>query len=153
MADTGDLLVAEYNAHQARYRQLADQAVWLQNYALIYAAAIWTWALAAENAFISALALWLPLLITSLFALKALFLHRVAKNIFQRLAEIERFLNVGDRGWYVRMIGTEQLEKGLVTPLEFFWRWTIYFWGGLLALNFVLSGFGTLYLSHISTAG
>ena len=153
MADTGDLLVAEYNAHQARYRQLADQAVWLQNYALIYAAAIWTWALAAENAFISALALWLPLLITILFALKALFLHRVAKNIFLRLAEIEGYLNAGDQGWYVRMIEEKPLDEALVRPLEFFWRWTIYFWGGLLALNIVLSGFGTLYLSHISAAG
>jgi len=153
MADSSDLLVAEYNAHQARYRQLADQAVWLQNYALIYAAAIWTWALAAENAFISALALWLPLLITILFALKALFFHCVAKNSFGRLVEIEGYLNAGDQGWYVRMIGKEQLDKPLVRPREFFWRWTIYFWGRLLALNIVLSGFGTIYLSHISTAG
>jgi len=150
MTDAKQLLMAEYNANQARYRQLTEQAVWLQNYALIYTAAIWTWALAVENPFISRFALWLPVLITSLFFAKATLLHSIVTNIYKRLAEIEDYLGASAVGWYSSQDKTGALDKRVVKPHQFFRRWTRHYWSLLLLVNFVLSLLGTIYLPHIS---
>jgi hypothetical protein len=149
MADTSDLLIAEYNAHQARYRQLTEQAVWLQNYALIYTAAIWTWALAVENPFISKLALWLPVLITGLFLAKARFLHNVVTNIYKRLAEIEGRLGAGNVGWYSRQDRTEAPDEQPVKPHEFFRQWMLGYWCLLLVGNCLMSLAGTFFFPHV----
>lgn len=148
MVESSQLLIAEYNAHQARYRQLTEQAVWLQNYALIYSAVIWTWAVASENPFVSKLALWLPVLITSLFLAKAILLHSVVTNIYRRLAEIERLLGLSESGWYSRDDVALTSDDSSVKPHSFFRRWMYFYWSLLLVVNIVLSLLGTIFFQR-----
>lgn len=155
MTDLNELLIAEYNAHQARYRQLTEQAVWLQNYALIYAAVIWTWLLAVDNPFVSQVALWLPLVITLLFATKAMFLHSVVTNIEQRLAKIEDRLGAKEIGWYSTKdnqgdsAGTTEDDQAdskarPAKPHYLFKKWVFGYWLLLLLINIGMSLVGTI---------
>ena len=142
MSDKTQLLISEYEAHQARYRQLTTQAVWLQNSALIFSGVIWAWAFGVQNPSMSKAFLWLPSLMTMLFLAKAIFLHFVATDLHKRLGNIEELLDATDVGFYHS--GSKNGAQHFI-----FKYWLRSYWSLILLANFIALALGLAYFETI----
>ncbi len=149
MSDKTQLLISEYEAHQARYRQLTTQQVWLQNYTLIFSAAIWAWALGAKSPSMSKVVLGLPSLMSVLFLAKAIFLHFVATDLHKRLGKIEELLGATCVGFYSS--GSEiSGDDARQTPQHFIFRyWLWFYWSLILLANLIALVLGMAYSQTI----
>ena len=136
------LLISEYEAHQARYRQLTTHAVWLQNSTLIFSAVIWAWALGMQSSSMSKVFLWLPSLMTVLFLAKAVFLHFVATDLHKRLGDIEELLDATDVGFYHS--GSGNRAQHFIFK---YWLW--FYWSSILLANLVALALGMAYFETI----
>ena len=130
-----ELLSREYEAHQARYLQLTTSSSSLQHYAIVLSAATWAWALTNGNEFTIPILIWLPTLLTTLFCIKAAFLHTVASAIYTRLGIIEQRLGAsGEDAWY-----QHRAASGTKLQHDRFERWLWFYWATILSLNLAVA--------------
>ena len=122
------LLLSEFDARLARYRQLAGQQSQLQHWALVFSGALWAWVLSRPYASTLAFASWIPVLVNILLYGKVLVLGRVAGRIYRRLDEI---ISVIGRG---HPAATRWQREGWSPWAELFW--------GIVILSSV--GFGLM---------
>ncbi|WP_421870091.1 hypothetical protein [Motiliproteus sp.] len=128
------LLLLEYEAHQARYRQLAERSSSLQQSVIVLSAAVWAWTLTEGTPQTTPLLICLPASLTLLFAAYAAFLHVIASDLHVRLAEIEQRLGQSiDVGLYQRR------QRGEKTTHDRFVLWIALFWTVILLLNLLMA--------------
>ena len=138
------LLVSEYESHQARYRQLAAQSVWWQNAILIFSAAIWSWALGRKSSSFSHIFLFAPTILNVIFMFKGWQLHKFASSIHQRLGEIEGFMA---REKYRFFASKEK------SPTHFkFKNWLISYWTIVFLINVLLLTLALIFFDRIWTS-
>lgn len=136
MSDQVDFLIAEYQELQANYRRLSDDTVWLQRYVFIFSGAVWAWIFASQDSVMKQAAIWAPLAVTCLFAMKAFVLHKLAGKIHEYTGEVEKRMQLDGLGWQ-NWMGTNK-EKG-------FAKWLFGFWGVVALANGALG----CYFSHL----
>ncbi|MBL3528372.1 MAG: hypothetical protein JMN27_12455 [gamma proteobacterium endosymbiont of Lamellibrachia anaximandri] len=117
----------EFQELQARYRQLVDDTVWLQRYALIFSGAVWAWIFSDSSKSPQNLAVWAPFVITVLFSLKAIILHFYAQQIHRYLHRVEEWMELDNLGW-----SATQSKMG-------FAKWLLVFWFVVAAVNLSLA--------------
>ncbi|MBL3618304.1 MAG: hypothetical protein JMN26_11280 [gamma proteobacterium endosymbiont of Lamellibrachia anaximandri] len=116
MGKQEQFLLLEFQELQARYRQLVDDTVWLQRYALIFSGAVWAWIFSDSAKSPQNLAIWAPFVITVLFSLKAVILHLYAQRIHSYLHSVEEWMELDNLGW-----SATQSKMGFANWLLVFW--------------------------------
>lgn len=141
------LLIREFDAHQERYRQLTQQSSSLQHYAIVLSAATWAWTLVNGNEVTAKILIWLPALLTLLFAVKSAFLHTLASRLYVRFGEIEDELRPS-----VSAERSANRDSHLRRLHDRFAVWLWGFWLGLIGLN-VVAGIVAARNMHWFVAG
>jgi hypothetical protein len=121
-------LLNEYTELWARYRQVVDQLVANERYALIFSGAVWAWVIANKNEDIYVFVTWLPFVVTVFFFIKGhFFLYKVASQIVHHIGSIADKKKVRRFTWL--------LEK----PGDAFARWQHLFWSTMAATNLIVA--------------
>lgn len=141
------LLIHMFDAHQERYRQLTQQSSNLQHYALVLSAATWAWTLVNADQMTANVLIWLPALLTLLFAVKSAFLHTLASQIFLRCEEIEEQI-----GRPTSAAREEAKDPHLKRIHDRFAIWLWGFWTAAVGLN-VLAAVVAVRNMHWFSAG
>jgi hypothetical protein len=96
-----DYLIQEVRLLREEMTKSMDEARLLERYSLLATSVLWTWAVSNMNNPPYKLVMWLPLLITSLFSLRVLSLHRHTRFTGQYITMVEKQFSIPESlGWH-----------------------------------------------------
>ena len=125
--------LAEYVELWARYRQIVDQIVANERYALVFSGVVWAWVFANKKEDLYVLVSWVSFVITLFFFVKGhFFLYRAASQLISHIANVaEKRKELGELAWLLNKEG------------DVFAHWQLLFWGTLGLVNFAVAIFFT----------